>query len=369
MTMKATRREFLQQTAGLAGFAVSSALRPRPESILAEGGSENTFHRQVRTSAFETRGVVLVPEDFSLSDWPERAARAGLTTLAVHHPTSPGAVVKFVESESGQDMVSNCRRLGLDVEYELHAMRELLPRELFGKDSGLLRMDERGERVADFNCCVHSPRALETIAENALRLAQKLRPTTGRYFFWGDDGAPWCRCPQCRGLSDSEQALVVENYVVEALRRPDDRATLAHLAYHHTLQPPAQVKPHPSVFLEYAPIHRRYDIPYADQAGAEAPDALPALDRNLMVFPKETAQVLEYWLDASRFSKWRRPAEKLLWHQDVFISDLKTYAARGIRQVTTFAVWVDAEYVKTYGEPAFITEYGAGFLQARRTKP
>jgi len=367
--MTATRREFLKQTAGLAGFAVSSALWPGRESLSVEGDRENSRPARLSASAFETRGVVLVPDDFSLFDWPDRAARAGLTTLAVHHPTSPSAVVKFVESERGQDMLSRCRRLGMCVEYELHAMRELLPRDLFGKDPGLFRMDEKGERVADVNCCVHSSPALEIIAENAVRLAQKLRPTTGRYFFWGDDGAPWCRCPQCRGLSDSEQALIVENHIVAALRRTDGRATLAHLAYHNTLQPPAQVKPHPSVFLEYAPIHRCYDIPYADQAGAEAPDALSALDRNLMLFPKETAQVLEYWLDASRFSKWRRPAERLPWHRDVFISDLRTYAAHGIRHVTTFAVWVDAEYVKTYGEPAFIAEYGTGFLQVRRKNP
>lgn len=367
--MTATRREFLKQTAGFAGFSMFSALGPRRKIILAKDGFENTLPPQVSGFAFETRGLVLVPEDFSLFDWPERAARAGLTTVALHHSSSPGAVVKFVESESGQDVLSRCRRLGLHVEYELHAMRELLPRPLFGKDPSLFRMDEKGVRVADVNCCVHSSRALEVISENAVRLAQKLRPTTGRYFFWGDDGVPWCRCPQCRALSDSEQALVVENHVVKALRRTYERATLAHLAYHNTLQPPAQVQPHPSVFLEYAPIHRRYDIPYADQAGAEAPDALPALDRNLMVFPKETAQVLEYWLDVSRFSKWRRPAERLPWHRDVFISDLKTYAARGIRHVTTFAVWVDAEYVKTYGEPAFIAEYGAGFLQVRRKKP
>jgi len=364
--MTATRREFLKQTAGLAGFAMFSALGPGPEALFAEDKPKKTSVARLSAFAFETRGVVLVPDDFSLSDWPERAARAGLTTLALHHPTSPSAVVKFLESDRGQDMLTRCRRLGVHIEYELHAMRELLPRELFGKDPSLFRMDEKGERVADVNCCVHSSRALEVIAENAVRLAQKLRPTTGRYFFWSDDGAPWCHCPQCRGLSDSEQALVVENHVVEALRRTDERATLAHLAYHNTLQPPAQVKPHPSVFLEYAPIHRRYDIPYADQSGAEAPDGLPALDRNLMVFPKETAQVLEYWLDASRFSKWRRQAGKLPWNRDIFISDLRTYAARGIRHVTTFAVWVDAEYVKTYGEPSFVTEYGAGFLQAGR---
>ncbi|MEW5900421.1 MAG: DUF4838 domain-containing protein [Acidobacteriota bacterium] len=360
--MTATRREFLKHSASLAGLAFWSEVGTERERSGKAGGSNGA-------SAFETRGVVLVPEDFSLIDWPERAARAGLTTLAVHHGSSPQAVVKFIESDYGQDLLARCKRLGLHVEYELHAMKELLPRELFAKDRSLFRMDDKGERVADANCCVHSSRALEIIAANGVRLAEKLRPTTGRYFLWGDDGAPWCRCPQCRGLSDAEQALVVENHLAGALRRADGRAMLAHLAYHNSLEPPVQVKPHPFVFLEFAPIHRRYDIPYADQTGADAPDGLPALDRNLAVFSRENAQVLEYWLDVSRFSKWRRPAIKLPWNRDVFVSDLRTYGGRGLRHVTTFAVWVDAEYVKTHGDPAFIADYGAGFYSLSAPGP
>jgi hypothetical protein len=53
------------------------------------------------------------------------------------------------------------------------------------------------------------------------------------------------------------------------------------------------------VFLEYAPIKRRYDTPYEKQSGPGQPDALAALDANLAVFPAATAQVLEYWLDVS----------------------------------------------------------------------
>lgn len=253
-------------------------------------------------------------------------------------------------------MLSRCRRLGLQVEYELHAMKELLPRALFIKDRSLFRMDDKGERVADHNCCVHSAPALEILAENAVRLAQRLRPTTGRYFLWSDDGVSWCRCPKCRTLSDSEQATIVENHLVKSLLAVDRRATLAHLAYHNTLKPPKQVGPHSALFLEYAPIHRRYDVPYADQTGPEVRDGLPALDQNLQVFPRDTAQVLEYWLDASRFSQWKRPARKVPWRRNVFRSDLRTYAARGIRHVTTFAAWLDAEYVKGFGEPECIGE-------------
>jgi len=362
--MRTTRREFLKLSAGVAGAAACGAFGIGCDARANETRPGKTLLPPAGAAEFETRGVVLVPDDFSLSDWPERAVRAGLTTLAIHHAVSPQAVVKFAESEKGQDALNRCRRLGLRVEYELHAIKELLPRDLFAKDQSLFRMDEKGGRVADSNACVHSSRALDIIAENAVRLAAKLKPTTGRHFYWGDDGAPWCRCPQCRGLSDSEQALIVENHVVAALRRADRGATLAHLAYHNTLKPPLQVKPHPAVFLEYAPIHRSYDVPYADQTGAEARDGLPALEANLKVFPSSTAQVLEYWLDVSRFSQWQRPAKKLPWNRAVFISDLRTYAARGIRNVTTFAVWIDAEYVKAFGEPAFIAEYGNGFSQA-----
>lgn len=316
-------------------------------------------------TAFKTRGVVLVPEDLSLADWPDRAARAGLTTLALHHQSSPQAVVRFVESETGREVLARCQQLGLQVEYELHAMTELLPRDLFAKDRSLFCMDDKGERAAGFNCCVHSAPALEILAQNAIRLAEKLRPSTGRYFLWSDDGHPWCRCPKCRSLTDSEQATLVENHLVTSLQTVDNRATLSHLAYQNTLEPPIQVKPHPALFLEYAPIHRRYDIPYAEQTGQDVRDGLSALERNLRVFPRTTAQVLEYWLDASRFSEWKRPAKRVPWRRDVFLSDLQTYAARGIQHVTTFGAWLDADYVKSFGEPLFVDDYGRGFTDTK----
>ena len=313
--------------------------------------------------AFQTRGVVLVPEDLSLADWPERAAKAGLTTVGLHHGASPKAVVDFIESPAGRDFLAKCARLGVQVEYELHAMRELLPRALFATEPALFRMNDQGERTPDANLCVHSPRALEVVASNALRLARQLRPTTGRYFFWGDDGQPWCRCPQCREFSDSDQALLLNNHLMGALLKFDPRAQLAHLAYANTLAPPKRVKPEPGVFLEFAPIHRQYDLPIAQQTGPEARDVLKSLEENLRVFPADTAQALEYWLDVSRFSRWKRPAVKLPWRRDVVEADAQTYARLGLRHVTTFAVWIDADYVKRFGEPDAIQEYGQTLRQ------
>jgi hypothetical protein len=308
---------------------------------------------------FLSRGVVLVPQDLPAADWPARAAQVGLTTLALHHGSSTAQVAGFIDSPEGHEFLEACARRGLHVEYELHAMSDLLPRGLFGQRPEWFRMNTQGERTPDANLCVHAEQALETVATNALRLARRLQPTTGRYFFWGDDGLPWCRCPKCREFSDSDQALILENHLLELLRKADPGAQLAHLAYANTLPPPTRVRPAPGVFLEFAPIHRRYDVPYSAQTGAEAQDALVMLRRNLQVFPVETAQVLEYWLDVSRFSQWKRPAVELPWHREVVAADVRTYMELGLRHVTTFGVWIDSDYLNRFGEPTPVSEYGS----------
>jgi hypothetical protein len=342
------RREFLQSAAG--GLVAA---------LLAQSPAEASQRR-----GMTTRGVVIVPEDLTLTEWPDLAKQAGLSTIALHHGSSPAVVLKAVQSDRGQKFLERCRRLGLQVEYELHAMGELLPRNLFGKDKTMFRMDERGDRVAGGNLCVTSPRAMEIVAENARRLARELKPTTGRYFLWGDDGVPWCRCQKCRELSDSDQALLVAGRILSALRPQDPRATVAPLAYSTTMTPPRKIKPPPGVFLEYAPINRRYDVPLAKLTAAADKDGLQELDANLAVFPADTAQVLEYWLDVSKASNWQRPSKALAWRKDVFLSDVQTYRARGIRHITSFAAWLDADYVKRYGRPDFLNEYGAGLSRA-----
>src|SRR5262249_55389736 len=213
-----TRRCFLRHAA--AGAAVVTARR--------------TFGQVAKPASaakpyFTTRGVVILPEDLTLRDWPDRAKRAGLTTIALHDGRSALAVARCVESDAGRAFLAACHRLGLEVEYELHALGDLVPRDLFAKDPTLFRQNEKGERTPDANLCVQSKAALDLAAENAAKLATRLRPTTGRYFFWGDDAQPWCRCPKCAALTDSDQALVVENRVLAALRGVDSRARVAHL--------------------------------------------------------------------------------------------------------------------------------------------
>jgi hypothetical protein len=313
---------------------------------------------------------VLVVKDMETYDWPALAKSAGLTTLATH--IRPSEIAAFVKTEGGQNFLDACRRQGLAVEHELHALGDLLPRDLFNTDREMFRMDEQGQRVRDHNLCVHSPRALETVAEKAAHYTRLLRSTTGRYFYWIDDAMPMCRCPKCSGYSDSDQALIFANHVLRTIRGVDPRARLAHLAYANTLEPPKRVRPEPGIFLEFAPIERRYDVPFSRRDARSASRdllhgrMLDALDANLEWFGRDGAQALEYWLDVSRFSGWKRekPVE-IPWNGAAFRDDLGTYARRGVRHVTTFAAWLDGDYARRWGV-APVQAYGAGLARWTR---
>ena len=85
----------------------------------------------------------------------------------------------------------------------------------------------------------------------------------------------------------------------------------------------------------------------------------------MAVFPAETAQVLEYWLDVSQRSGWKKPQVQLEWHNDVFLDDLKTYADYGIKNITCYAAWIDEYYVKTYGDISCVEDYAVGLRDYR----
>lgn len=325
-----------------------------------------------------TRGVILYPFDLSLTDWPERAAKAGLNTIALHAAQRFDVLADFIDSEGGKRFLADCRKRGIGVEYELHAIGELLSRELYYKDPTLFRLDASGRRNPDANCNPFSATALDIIAEKAVKYAKRFRPTTGRYFFWPDDGAKWDEGPQTRGMNASDQALLVENHILKALRKHvDPKARLSHISYQYTLQVPRQVKPADGVFVEFAPIGRDFTRSIADrEAGTTQPDDsrvgpavnsgyLDILAANVELFGAATAQVLEYWLDASLHSGWSRPALKLPWNEEVCRADVAAYRKLGLRHFTTFATYIDADYVRRHGDPQPVLDAYGRILEAK----
>lgn len=312
---------------------------------------------------FDMRGAILSVQDLATVDWPRIALASGINTIGTH--MKPGEVIAFMQSDAGKAFYGECSELGIQVEHQLHAMTELLPRELFEEDPSMFRMDKDGNRVADFNFCPHSEKALDIVAAKAAEFARALPATNHRYYFWLDDNSSVCQCPECAGYSASDQALMIENRMIKAIREVDPQAMLAHLAYQATMEPPVKVKPEEGIFLEFAPIEREWDRPLADR---DAPGrkgrmshgrVLELLEANLEVFPAETAVVLEYWLDVSLASDWRKPAVNLPWHPGVFTSDLATYSGYGIRNITSFAVYMDSTYFLSFPDQACLGEYGS----------
>ena len=303
------------------------------------------------------KGVVLAPTDLSWSGWIGAMHEAGLNYLGLHG--SLPDLLAFLQSPEGGALIDRAGRAGIAVNVELHALSELLPRERFGREPNLFRMDQQGCRTPDANLCVSNRDALSLVGQNAARIAATLRrfSPVDRFYLWPDDGRPWCHCPACRELSDSDQSLLYSNALCVALRSAVPGAGVAHLAYATTLDAPTQVRPERGVFLQFAPILRNLGKPIGDATSEVNREHVARLGRLCQLFGPEEAEVLEYWLDASMFSRWLRPAVRLPFAREVVDADLRFYASLGFRRFSTFGVYLDEEYVRMYGEPP-IREYG-----------
>lgn len=309
------------------------------------------------------RGVVLYPSDIKsagIDNLIDIMNSADLNLLGIHSQhkaENVESLLRFLKGNEGKRLIELCDENNILIEYELHALSELLPRSLFDKHPEYFRMNEKGDRVNDYNMCFTSEGAYKEIEKQLINIIKWVKPTTNRYYFWTDDGGMYCNCPECINYTNSEQALIYENEILDILRKKNPAATLAHLAYHSTLDAPIKVEPKEGIFLEFAPISRQYsdDLSILHRT---------SLENNLSVFPASTAHILEYWLDASMFSKWDRDnLTRVPWNTDTFNHDITYYKERGIRSYTTFATWmINKDYFTKYGYDTtknIIDEYGA----------
>lgn len=318
---------------------------------------------------FEMRGLVLAWDDLSnpeVIDWFDIMKRYGINTISVFG--------KDYQSEEYKALRQKCVDSGIDFEYEEHAMSWLMDKSLFETHPEYFRMNEEGVRVADGNGCPSSEEGLKVIMGNVKAFADSHKPTNHRYYTWLYDGGDICHCEECKDYNASDQGLIFENHIIKALREFDPEAQLAHLAYDNTTPAPSCIKPEEGVFLEWAPFYRRWDKPLSDttairdgQKWSHA-DYIRMLEDNLKVFPAETAQVLEYWLDVSLASGWKKPQKQLDWHNDVYLDDLKTYASYGIRRITVYAAWIDPYYVETFKDTTCVHDYCRGLQTYRHTQ-
>lgn len=309
------------------------------------------------------RGIIVHPQDLT-ADWIERMAAAGLNCLGLHpeggtlaHETLQQAI-DLHNSPERAALRALAAEKGIKVEYEAHAMSWLIPRSLFGEHPDWFRMDESGARRVDFNMCPSNTEALEYLAERTALLASLLDTGSHKYYFWTDDVRGYsCGCPECRKLSPSDQQLIMVNAMLKGLKAYDPEAQLCYLAYHDALDVPACIKPAEGVFLEYAPIERDHHRPLNDPECEKNIRETAPLKALLDYFGTATARVLDYWMDNSMFSKWKRPPQPFRLDADVMARDIGYYKALGFTDITCFGCFLGPDFDALYGE-CDLKEYG-----------
>lgn len=309
------------------------------------------------------RGILVHPEDLT-QDWIQEMKKAGLTLLGLHpvggrlaHETLQHAI-DLHSAPKMQSLIAFARANGIEVEYEAHAMRWLLPGHLFSDYPQWFRMDEKGERTADFNLCASNPEALAYVADRTALLATLLNTGASHYFYWLDDVTGCaCHCADCRRLSPSDQQLKVVNAMLAGLRRVDPVARLCYIAYHDAMDVPRVVEPLDGVFLEYAPINRDFHRPINDSDCEKNRQETRSLRELISFFGTKHSRVLEYWMDNSLYSNWKRPPKAFVLDEEVMKADVDFYRSLGFETITSFGCFLGPDYEERHGKPP-LKRYG-----------
>jgi hypothetical protein len=300
-------------------------------------------------------GILVHPGEVTPS-WEKALEGTSINLLGIHPVGGAGAADSLASllqnglSPEEQAIVARLRGRGVKLEYELHAVSYLIPRSLFATHPTWFRLDENGNRTPDGNFCPSNRDALDYLTEQTAKLTRALPNDTHRYHFWTDDlSAKRCHCADCRRRSDSDLALIVYNAMLRGVKQVDPQAKHAYLSYFDALECPKTVEPEDGIFLEYAPIRRDLSRPFADpDCEANRKERAPIADL-LSFFGKTDSTALEYWLDNSLFSRWKKPPVLLKPNDDVIRADLADYDAMGFEVVTTFACFLGSDYEELHG--------------------
>ena len=295
-------------------------------------------------------------------NWMKRLRSSGIKRFGLHPPGGAKA------HETMQTLIdclpelsprlAELEQCGIAVEHEMHALRWMLPAAMFAEHPAWFRMNEQGERVPDYNLCVSNRDALDYVTVRAAEVARLLPAKSHRYHFWIDDvKRAHCSCPDCRGLSASDQAMRICNAILAGLRLTDPEAKQCYLSYHGTLQAPRKVEPESGIYLEYAPMERDFDRPLADTESEKNRGQTEVLPELFSCFGKADAMACEYWLDNSMYSRWTKPPKYFEFNWDVTRRDLEFYDGLGFAAATTFACYLGPDYEETHGSFPEIGQY------------
>ncbi|MBQ7011036.1 MAG: DUF4838 domain-containing protein [Clostridia bacterium] len=304
--------------------------------------------------------LLIHPSELS-ERWISRTAESGVPVLGIHPEGGKHAdayiekMLSLLEDAKYRKLMDKACEKGLKLEYEMHAMRYLLPAREFDAHPEWFRMNAEGKRTTDYNLCPSCKEALDLVAENAAMLAKRLYRSTDTFHFWLDDAKDaHCHCEKCAMLSPSDQQLTVLNHIIRRLKKDTPSASLSYLAYHDTIAAPTAVSPEDGIFIEFAPIHRDLHKPFCHS------DESKHLDGLFDCFGKKGSQVLEYWYDNSLMSRWKKPPVEFRVDKDVLFADFEFYVGFGFDRISSFACYLGEDYAALYGEPD-VSDFGKAY--------
>ena len=308
------------------------------------------------------RGIIIHPQECG-DYFASRLEETHLNVLGVHpeggaaaHTTMENCI-HMLETEKWRHFRRRMEKAGIAIEFEMHALSWILNRSLFDKHKDWFRMNEDGVRVPEFNCCASNSEVLDYIRERSAELARIFHSDTDKYYFWIDDVASAsCQCEKCRALSPSDQALTLYNAIADGLRAVNPRAKQSYLAYYATLPVPTNVKKRDNVFLEFAPLARDFDVSLFDESREKNYSQVKTLPALLDFFGRVDAKVLEYWMDNSLFSGWKKPPKELHFNAKTCKADVNRYKELGFTSITSFGCFLGEDYRDLYCD-ADLSEY------------
>ena len=308
------------------------------------------------------RGIIIHPQECG-DYFASRLEETHLNVLGVHPEGGTAAhasmenCIKMLETDEWRHFRRRMDKAGIAVEFEMHALSWILNRRLFDKHKEWFRMNEDGVRVPEFNCCASNPDVIDYIRERSAELARIFHPDTDKYYFWIDDVASAsCQCEKCSALSPSDQALTLYNAIADGLSSVNSRAKQSYLAYYATLPVPTNVIKRDNVFLEFAPLARDFDVSLFDESREKNYSQVKTLPALLDFFGRDDAKVLEYWMDNSLFSGWKKPPKELHFNAKTCEADVNRYKELGFTSITSFGCFLGEDYRDLYGD-ADLSEY------------
>ena len=292
--------------------------------------------------------ILIYPQEIT-KKWIDKMADGGVDVLGIHPVGDMEELLTKMEGAEFRELLDYAISKGMQIEYCFHALSYVLPRKLFESNPEYFRINEKGERSKDFNMCPSNLDALEIITEKAYELAGRLYGNNEKFHFWiDDDDGGFCKCERCSKMTASDQQMVMLGAMIKGVKRRYPDAKLSYLAFQAAIEPPSMKFDTDGIYLEYAPVNRwfpdephRFGIISREQASKK-----PLLD----YFGNKDATVLEYWLDNSLLSRWKKPPKPYKCDGERLKKEVKEYLELGYRDVSTFGCFLDEDYEKLYGE-------------------